>query len=278
MAIPISAKPELYMPVDADFALIADAKKFNKLYPILSKIKYDYDKEPYYEAIRTYLACILLQWRECGLDIEKSLKQYYNFTDADLKLIRAWAIKYSYVYAEDYKKYMQLRIDLPEPKDALKKAIDARKGEITVNNKGLSNYFRIIPYSMAYDNGDPTKKQQGCRMHLFFGKKEGNTFKIVIRGANLYGCSESDRDEPLFATEQEARDFIANVDHNHINTKVSIEDWRFVITSGKPLTRWDSVNRVNVPITDLSGFGAVKVNTICGPAYMQKDSRRFNEI
>ena len=42
---------------------------------------------------------------------------------------------------------------------------------------------------------------------------------------SLYGSDYNQiLDTPYFATEQEARDFIANIDHNHINTKVTIED------------------------------------------------------
>ena len=77
---------------------------------------------------------------------------------------------------------------------------------------------------MKYGDADPNKKQTGARMHLFFGKEIGVKYKLSIK-MSLYGSDYNQiLDAPYFATEQEARDFIANMDHNHINTKVTIED------------------------------------------------------
>ena len=65
---------------------------------------------------------------------------------------------------------------------------------------------------MKYTTEDPTKRQSGARMHLYINKKvSGDTYGISVRGSNTFGSRRTELDEPFFATEQEARDFIANI-------------------------------------------------------------------
>lgn len=121
-------------------------------------------------------------------------------------------------------KYRDAGQGVESPEKLRQAARDARKGEIDVKIKGTGNLLRIIPYSMKYGDVDPNKKQAGNRMYLFFSKENGGKYKLSIK-MSLYGSDYNQiLDAPYFVTEQEARDFIANIDHNHINTKVTIED------------------------------------------------------
>lgn len=132
-------------------------------------------------------------------------------------------------------KYRDAGQGLESPEKLRQAVRDSRKGEIEVKIKGIGNLLRVIPYSMKYGDDDPNKRQAGARMHLFFGKDVGGKYSIAVRGSTIYNSGKNAIDDaPYFATEQEARNFIANVDHNHINTKVTVEDWRYVITD-KPI-------------------------------------------
>ena len=157
------------------------------------------------------------------------------FTKQDLAIVRSLAVQYKHYYLSSYMKYREVGQELESPEKRRQAARNARKGEIETRIKGNGNLLRIIPYSMKYGDDDPNKRQAGARMHLFFGKDIGGKYSIVIRGSNLYGAGKNAIDDaPYFKDEQEARNFIANIDHNHINTKVTIEDWRYVI-SDRPM-------------------------------------------
>ena len=147
------------------------------------------------------------------------------YTAKDLATIRSIAIQYKRYYLGSYMKYRDAGQGVESPEKRRQTARDARKGEIDVKIKGTGNLLRIIPYSMKYGDTDPNKKQTGARMHLFFGKENGGKYNLAVRGSTIFGSDNNPiLDTPYFVTEQEARDFIANIDHNHINTKVTIED------------------------------------------------------
>ena len=235
MALPSNYDIKQYLPTEQDFADVFAAKQSGhtdalKWYP------YAVEEPYYYPTIRIYLAAILLKWEELGKQIEnkliegryewingnKQLIPYY--TAKDLAIIRSFAVQYKRYYLGSYMKYRDAGQGVESPEKLRQAARDARKGEIEVKIKGTGNLLRIIPYSMKYGDVDPNKKQAGNRMYLFFGKENGGKYKLSIK-MSLYGSDNNQiLDAPYFATEQEARDFIANIDHNHINTKVTIED------------------------------------------------------
>ena len=296
MALPEGYDIKKYLPTEDDFAAVFKAKQ-NGNYHNLPYYPLGKDEPYYYPTVRIYLATILLKWEELGKQIENSLLagkyEYINsnkqlvpyYTPQDLALIRAIAIQNKQFYVDAYMKYREASHGIESPEKLTQTARDARKGEIESKVKGTGNLVRILPYSMKYGSEDPNKKQSGARMYLFFGKDIGGKYSIVIRGSNLYGSGKSAvLDEPFFVTEQEARDFVANVDHTHIETKVTLEDWRFVL-SDKPIEDgWKEVGRriingtdcgpeyakdyVNIKLKD-----AIKVDTICGPAYMLKSCK-----
>ena len=235
MALPSNYDIKQYLPTAQDFANVFAAKKNGhtealKWYPYAKYAPY------FYQTIRIYLAAILLKWEELGKQIEnkliggryewingdKQLIPYY--TAKDLATIRSFAVQYKRYYLGSYLKYRDAGQGVESPEKLRQAARDARKGEIKVKIKGTGNLLRIIPYSMKYGDVDPNKKQVGNRMYLFFSKENGGKYKLSIKMA-LYGSDYNQiLDAPYFATEQEARNFIANIDHNHINTKVTIED------------------------------------------------------
>ena len=288
MALPSNYDIKQYLPTEQDFANVFAAKQNGntnalKWYPYAVEAPY------YYPTIRIYLAAILLKWEELGKQIEnkliegeykwingnKQLIPYY--TAKDLATIRSFAVQYKRYYLSSYMKYRDAAQGVESPEKLRQAARDARKGEIKVKIKGTGNLLRIIPYSMKYGDVDPSKKQVGNKMYLFFSKENGGKYKLSIK-MSLYGTDYNPiLDTPYFATEQEARDFIANIDHNHINTKVTIEDWRYVITDQRienGMTRDANGNYVknyyNPKLSD-----ARKVDTDCGPAYMLNERDNY---
>ena len=284
MALPEGYKPKEYLPTEQDFAKVLAAKQ-NGNYFALPWCPQEKDAPYYYPTIRIYLAAILLKWEEFGKNIEQSLLQegysYINgvktltqrFTKQDLTIIRAFAVQYKQYYLNSYVKYKDAGQELESPEKRRQAARNARKGEIEVKTKGTDGLFRIIPYSMKYGDEDPAKRQAGARMHLFFGKDIGGKYNIVVRGSTISGeKKDAIFDTPYFATEQEARNFIANINHTNIKTKVTIEDWRYVI-SNRPISDGYIRNSdgtyskawITFKIRD-----AIQVQTTCGPAYMLK--------
>ena len=235
MALPSNYDIKQYLPTAQDFANVFAAKKNGhtealKWYPYAKYAPY------FYQTIRIYLAAILLKWEELGKQIENKLLEgrydwfsgnnqlIYYYTAKDLATIRSFAVQYKRYYLGSYMKYRDAAQGVESPEKLRQAARDARKGEIEVKIKGTGNLLRIIPYSMKYGDTDPNKKQVGNRMYLFFSKENGGKYKLSIK-MSLYGSDYNQiLDAPYFATEQEARDFITNIDHNHINTKVTIED------------------------------------------------------
>lgn len=288
MALPSNYDIKQYLPTEQDFADVFAAKQ-NGNTDALKWYPYEKYAPYYYPAIRIYLATILLKWEELGKQIEnKLIKGRYEwingdkqlipyYTAKDLATIRSIAIQYKRYYLSSYMKYRDKGQELESPEKLRQAARDARKGEIEVKIKGTGNLLRIIPYSMKYGDVDPNKKQVGNRMYLFFSKENGGKYKLSIK-MSLYGSDYNQiLDTPYFATEQEARDFIANIDHNHINTKVTIEDWRYVITDQRienGMTKDANGNYVknyyNPKLSD-----ARKVETDCGPAYMLNERDNY---
>jgi len=284
MALPNGYNIKEYLPTEQDFADVFAAKQNGNIdrlpwYP-LGK-----DEPYYYPTIRIYLAAILLKWEEFGKRIEESLLggkyEYINgiktlvpyYTTKDLAIIRSFAIQYKQYYISNYMKYKDAGQGIESPEKLRQAARDARKGEIEVKLKNNGNLIHIIAYDMNYGDVNPNKKQSGYQRRLFFGKNIGDKYNIVVRGGSSFG-SDKNRitDAPYFKTEQEARNFIANINHSNINTRVAIEDWRYVITdahidngwaydsNGDPIKDW-----YNPTVND-----AILVQTTCGPAYMLK--------
>lgn len=288
MALPSNYDIKQYLPTEQDFANVFAAKQ-NGHTGTLNWYPYENYAPYYYPTIRIYLAAILLKWKELGKQIEnKLIKGRYEwingdkqlipyYTARDLATIRSIAIQYKHYYLSSYMKYRDKGQELESPEKLRQAARDARKGEIDVKIKGTGNLLRIIPYSMKYGDADPNKKQVGNRMYLFFSRENGGKYKLSIK-MSLYGTDYNKiLDTPYFATEQEARDFIANIDHNHINTKVTVEDWRYVITDQRiedGMTIDVNGNYVknyyNPKLSD-----ARKVDTDCGPAYMLNERDNY---
>ena len=288
MALPSNYDIKQYLPTEKDFADVFAAKQ-NGHTDALKWYPYEKYAPYYYQTIRIYLAAILLKWEELGKQIENKLlsgryewisgtKQLIDYyTAKDLATIRSFAIQYKRYYLSGYMKYKDAGQGIESPEKLRQAARDARKGEIEVKIKGNGNLLRIIPYSMKYGSVDPNKKQAGNRMYLFFGKENGGKYSLAIRMA-LYGSDNNQiLDTPYFVTEQEARDFIANIDHNHIDTKVTIEDWRFVITDQRIENGWtrDINNNVIKKYYDPKLSDARKVDTVCGPAYMLNERDNY---
>jgi predicted nucleotidyltransferase len=120
-----------------------------------------------------------------------------------------------------------------------------------------AGFYRIVAYDPKYGN-------PGARRHLCMRKKlPSGEYKLSIGGAtgrNWY-------DEPLFATEAEAKNFLSNI--TKIDTVNDLTTFKFSITS-KPIDL-GTYNGVTKQIKDLTD--CVLVNTQCGPAYIQKNCK-----
>lgn len=293
MALPANYDIKEYLPKEEDFEAVFNAKK-NGNYHNLPYYPLGKDEPYYYPTVRIYLAAILLKWEELGKLTEKWLLEgkymtingvrqlvpYY--TPKDLAIIRSFAAQYKQYYISGYMKYRDAGQSLTSPEKLTQQARDARKGEIEVKSNG-QGFYHLVIYSMKYGNDDPNKAQSGAKMHLFFGKDIGGKYSIVVRGSNLYGAGKDKiLDAPYFETEQEARNFIANVDHNHLDTKVTIEDFRYVISNQRIQDGRKEIGRRIENGVDygpewgpnyifINAKDVVKVDTVCGPAYMLKN-------
>lgn len=263
---------EKCIPTEEDFATVLEGKKTGAAW----KVSGHDDGNNRYEMVRRFITAVLLDWPYAGKYIQDILlRRPYDKTD--LRKIMNYVAQREQVYRALYTKYRAEALAIGRPEEIAQQARDSRKGEITVNVKNPNGgFFRIIEYSMKYGDNNPSKKQTGARMHLYINKKQGNVYGISVRGSTIYGSNRTELDEPFFATEQEARDFIANIDHNHIDTAVSLEDWRFVI-SDKPVDyAWDPDTRTYIKKADLKG--AKRINTVCGPCYMLDKCRFFENL
>ena len=294
MALPEGYNFKEYLPTEKDFARVFEYKQNGRLYwknengedIRINDYFYPINGPYYYAGVRLYLAAILLKCDGFARAVEnmllsgsyewingvKTFVQY--FTKEDLAKLRGLAITYKDYYLAAFKKYQSDSWSIEAPDIKVQKQKDARKGEIEVKNSG-NGIFHIIPYSMKY-GWDPNKKQAGAKMHIVIGKPEGNVYKISVRGSIDYRSKDNPVwDIPYFLTEQEARDFIANFDNNHVNTIVDLSDWRFVITD-----KWhdeyvtDQETHTNTRVKAyVQAADVTKIETICGPAYLHKKSR-----
>ena len=280
MALPKGYDYRQYLPTDEDFLFVFEHKQNGKTYELDDDI-YPANGPYYYKGVRIYLACILLKWKEGGKFVEHELlndpdmNKFGYYDPEDLAELRSLAVVYGSYYINILKKYLNAAWNLDSPEKRIQDKKDARKGEIEVKNSG-NGIFHIIPYSMKYDNYDPNKKQSGGKMHIVIGRPEGNIYKIGVRGSIDFRSKENPVwDIPYFLTEQEARDFIANVDNQHIQTVVDLSNWRFVITDRwHDAYRYDETEQRNIRFKEYVTTGDVfKIETACGPCYMHKKSR-----
>jgi len=101
--------------------------------------------------------------------------------------------------------------------------MNKRAGEIKVITHGKTqDFYRIIAYDTRYGGS-------GARRGILFGKKDGNLYNIRIVGSDQTGGLRAD-DNVLFKTINEARMFIANINHHNINTAYELDSLRYSIT------------------------------------------------
>ena len=263
------------VPTEEDFKTVLDAKTHGKMLWLDSTKLVSPNPQEGQEVlclgVRRLMAAMLLDWPILVERIKKSLTETYwrNHLTVNQLLSITKALssgQFVSMYLDNYHKYAALNVVYPEI--LAKQEWEKRKSEIEYNIKNQNApYFQVITYYLKeFTELDPTKKITGIRCHIFFGKKIGNTYKIVVRGATVNDKLQSD--VPLFATIQEAKDFIAKFKQNPMQSEADFTSWRYVI-SDKQI----EVDRNS--ITDLSN--AVKVNTECGPAYICKISQMYKE-
>jgi len=261
MALPEDFILDKYVPTKQDFEDVLDAKSTGA--PLQSKCTTgpNNNRPYYYKKVRILLVAILLGWPEAVESLKKTLTTYDGFDIKQLKeiLIAMSKPPYTNAYIDSFEYYKKLNVKAPE---------NIGNIQIRVKNQNAS-YFRLITYDMTYATGG----KSGTRRHLYFGKKVGDEYKIVVRGAD--GGEKSSFDEPVFATIQEAKDFAVNVQKNPMKTKTNLGAWKYVISDKLIDYGWDWDTQKKKQITDLSK--AAKVDTICGPAYIFINSKCYVE-
>ena len=175
------------------------------------------------------------------------LANFYQWTG-----IRSMAIKQAVELGYDYG---EISILLEKIKQKESSYIDFYNQYI-VKTAPTTGFYRIIAYNPVYT--------PPVRRHLCVRKKlPSGEYKLSIGGAlghNWY-------DEPLFATETQAQDFLKNI--TNIKTVNDLTTFKYNITS-KPIDL-GTYNGVTKQIKDLTD--CVLVNTQCGPAYIQKNCK-----
>ena len=119
-----------------------------------------------------------------------------------------------------------------------------------------TGFCRLVIYDVGY--------QPPARRHLYISKKVGGVYTVTVGGSQL-SPSHDWWDEPLFDSVQQAQNFIANVDQINIKTKTNTKNFKYSITS-KPIDM--GYGQYKTQIANLSD--AVLVDTVCGPAYIQR--------
>ena len=176
------------------------------------------------------------------------LANFYKWTG-----LRAAALKQAIALGYDYG---ELSILLDKIKQKESSYIDFYN-QYVIKVAPTAGFYRIIVYDPKYGN-------PGARRHLCMRKKlPSGEYKLSIGGAT--GCNWYD--EPLFATEVEAKNFLSNI--TKIDTVNDLTTFKFSITS-KPIDL-GTYNGVTRQIKDLTDCALV--NTQCGPAYIQKNCK-----
>jgi len=272
------------IPTEEDFREVAEAKVTNDKSRALGGFSCldDANAPYYYLLVRRFFACMLLKWTEAAKACESLLINTKDSTydAAAIKQLISLVQANKADFIDNYNKYKgSQEIQAPTVTFGKKKnheitpadQISSRAGEVKVITHGKTkDFYRIVAYDMRYGGS-------GARRGLVFGKKDGNLYTIKILGSDqmtglrLY-------DSVLFKTINEAKMFIANINHSNINTSYEIDSLRYCI-SDEPINtqhyNWQTRSYENVEINSLDE--AVQVNTMCGKAYILKKSEQCKE-
>jgi len=271
------------LPTEKDFKDVAEAKAFNdKIRAVGGTDSIDESAAPfYYLLIRRFFACMLLKWTEAAKACESLLLTATNgaYSKADIKVLILTVKANKDKFIDSYDKYKAAQ-SVPVPKANLGKAkahtttpadkVNPRAGEVKVVTHGKTqDFYRIVAYDMRYDGS-------GARRSIMFGKKDGSLYTIRIGGSEQ--ASKCADDNVLFKTVAEARLFIANINHYNVNTSYELDSLRYSITD-EPInaSSFDVVTRRWTHVIVDSLKDAVRVNTMCGPAYIFKNSKYCKE-
>ena len=275
---------DLCIPTEEDFREVTEAKVTNDKSRALGGFACIDDSEApyYYLLIRRFFACMLLKWNEAAKACENLLisTKDSDYDKNTIKQIIDLVRNHKNKFVDVYNKYKGSQ-EIQAPTVTFDKRknheitpaerVSSRAGEVKVIIHGkTTNFYRIIVYDMRYGGS-------GARRGLVFGKKDGNLYAIKILGSDQMAGLRL-YDSVLFKTVNEAKLFIANINHTNINTSYEIDSFRYCI-SDEPITaqhyNWQTRSYENVEINSLND--AVQVNTMCGKAYILKKSEQCKE-
>ena len=272
------------IPTEEDFREVAEAKGSNDKSRALGGSSCIDDSEApyYYLLIRRFFACLLLKWTETAKAAENLIlndtdglysKEIFKTLINTMKLHKDQFI-------EAYNKYKAAQdISAPTVTFGKKKnhevtpaeQVNDRAGEVKITTHGKTkDFYRIVAYDMRYGGS-------GARRGLVFGKKEGNLYTIKILGSDqMIGLRLYD--SVFFKTINEAKLFIANINHSNINTSYEIDSLRYCISDEPINTQHYNhlIGKYEYAVIDNLN-DAVQVNTMCGKAYILKKSEQCKE-
>ena len=263
-----------FIPQEEDFEKVAVAQTKNDLnyatdnFDIIKNLP---------KLWRRFIVGILFKWEALIVTLQKLLVNSLGCSIEDLKDILAESKKYSNQYM---KYYLEFR-DMDKTKlkniatqagaagtvqdlaDNISVKLTGVEGNVLINtNGGNKDFCRLIAYDTRYSG-------TGARRHIFFKKKVGDVYLITFGGQGL-GDSHDWYDEPLFSSVPMALNFIENLDK--VTTRYPIDKFMIKVVNSSIDPGWPNRGKL---IQDLSD--AVRVNTICGPAYIQRKSRACQE-
>jgi hypothetical protein len=239
------------VPTEEDFREVAEAKVSNDKSRALGGFACIDDSEApfYYKLVRRFFACMLLKWNEAAKACENLLISVSNDVVYDkatiqtlIKTVQGLKARFIDAY-EKYKGAQNVpapEVNLGKPKNHEITPIDRRSeraGEVKVLLHGKTHdFYRIITYDMRYGGS-------GAKRNIAFGKKENGIYQIKILGAEQM-VGKRCNDAVLFKSVNEAKLFIANINHHNINTSYELDSLRYCI-SDEPIKsdHYDYVTR-----------------------------------
>ena len=268
------------VPTEEDFREVAEAKVSNDKSRALGGFACIDDSEApfYYKLVRRFFACMLLKWNEAAKACENLLISISNdvvYDKATIQVLIKTVQSLKAKFIDAYEKYKGAQnvpvpaVNLGKPKNHEVTPIDRRSdraGEIKVLLHGKTHdFYRIITYDMRYGGS-------GAKRNIAFGKKENGIYQIKILGAEQM-VGKRCNDAVLFKSVNEAKLFIANINHHNINTSYELDSLRYCI-SDEPIKseHYDYITRQWTSANIDSLDNAVQVNTMCGKAYILRDS------
>ena len=235
--------------------------KLNPLYDLKSAIPTEQDFKEF-DDFRYATQRKKISWHEVAERIKDIKDQYLIIKYLVLASMYKWdyvrdlILKQTLALGYDYSEISTVLHYIKQNEAAYKSFYDT----YVVKTAPTAGFWRIVAYDPKYN--------PPVRRHIYLRKKlPSGEYKVSIGGSTVTSWYE----EPFFATEAQAQDFIKALPK--VQTINDVTTFNYNVTS-KPIDLGTS-NGKKYEISDLTDCALV--NTQCGPAYISKRCKYFAE-